>query len=118
MEAILVLFCLFLTIFSIWNFQCWNKNNKKLPPGPINLPILGFLPFIDAKAPHITFHRLIQRYGKTVFLKFGQVPCVIMADPEIIKRCFTKCEFLAFKTFFFFLLVFCPKKVFGDRFFN
>ena len=69
------------------------KSTRKLPPGPYNFPIFGCLPLLDSKAPHLTIDRFIKNYGKTIFVEFGQIPCVIMADPKIIKRCFIKSEY-------------------------
>ena len=65
------------------------ENQEKLPPGPWGLPILGYLPFIDSNSPQLTVDKLIKTYGQTVYVNFGQVPCVILSDPKIIKSCFS-----------------------------
>ena len=69
------------------------ENQEKLPPGPWGLPILGYLPFIDSNSPQLTVDKLIKTYGQTVYVNFGQVPCVILSDPKIIKSCFSNCKY-------------------------
>ena len=74
----------------VWKFR---ENKGKLPPGPWGLPILGYLPFIDSNSPQLTVDKLIKTYGQTVYVNFGQVPCVILSDPKIIKNCFSNCKY-------------------------
>ena len=74
----------------VWKFR---ENQGKLPPGPWGLPILGYLPFIDSNSPQLTVDKLIKTYGQTVYVNFGQVPCVILSDPKIIKNCFSNCKY-------------------------
>lgn len=64
-----------------------------MPPGPFGVPFLGYLPFLDPSAPHVTLSNLVKKYGKVFSVQMGQVPCVVVADPFVIKRCFAKNEY-------------------------
>lgn len=63
---------------------------RRLPPGPIGLPVLGYLPWIDAKAPHETLTRLTRKYGPVCGLKMGSVYTVLLADPKLIRQTFSR----------------------------
>ncbi|XP_027770029.1 geraniol 8-hydroxylase-like [Solanum pennellii] len=59
-------------------FQCirWvaisKRGNKKLPPGPIPLPLIGNLHNIVGDQPHKSLARLAQIYGLMMSLRMGQ----------------------------------------------
>ena len=87
--TIFVVASIILILVYVWKFR---ENHGKLPPGPWGLPILGYLPFIDSKSPQLTVDKLIKTYGQTVYVNFGQVPCVILSDPKIIRSSFSNCK--------------------------
>ncbi|KAK8985562.1 hypothetical protein V6N11_068816 [Hibiscus sabdariffa] len=58
-----------------------NKNDRKLPPGPAPLPIIGNLHMLG-KLPHQSLHRLAQRYGPIMLIKLGHVPTIVVSSPE------------------------------------
>nr|XP_023880632.1 flavonoid 3'-monooxygenase-like [Quercus suber] len=67
------------------------KNNPlrfhklKLPPGPKSWPIIGNLNAIGP-LPHQSFHKLSQKYGPLMQLKFGSVPVVVASSAEMAKQ--------------------------------
>ncbi|CAH0381736.1 unnamed protein product [Bemisia tabaci] len=63
---------------------------RRLPPGPYGLPVIGYLPWIDPKKPHITLTNLVSKYGKIYSLKFGNLTTVVLADPVLIREAFRK----------------------------
>lgn len=66
------------------------RNGRLLPPGPLNLPWLGYLPWIDREAPYETFAELSRKYGRIYGLKLGGVYSVFLSDPELIRRAFNR----------------------------
>ncbi|XP_077229416.1 cytochrome P450 71AU50-like [Tasmannia lanceolata] len=67
---------------------------KKLPPGPLGLPILGNLHRLG-KLPHCDLHRLAKDYGPIMFMRLGLVPTVIVSSPEAAQE-FLKTHDLVF----------------------
>ncbi len=61
-----------------------------LPPGPYGLPFLGYLPWIDSKAPYETFAQLSRRYGRIYSLKLGDMLAVFITDPELVRQAFSR----------------------------
>ncbi|XP_075544333.1 cytochrome P450 18a1-like [Dermacentor variabilis] len=58
--------------------------DKRLPPGPSGLPILGYLPFI--KEPyHVAFKQLSEQYGPLVRLRLGFKDVVVLNDLPSIR---------------------------------
>ncbi|XP_054713637.1 LOW QUALITY PROTEIN: uncharacterized protein LOC129223095 [Uloborus diversus] len=63
----------------------WNKN-RKLPPGPMGLPIFGFYPFLSAK-PHLQFAELTKLYGDVFsFRTVGGKLFVVLNGAKTIKE--------------------------------
>ena len=69
------------------------RKNSQLPPGPWGLPILGYLPFLDPKNPQKSMKKLSLKYGDIFSLQMGQLFCVVLSDPELIKTLFSKRKF-------------------------
>lgn len=64
--------------------------NRTLPPGPSGLPIVGYLPWLNPKAPYLTLTDLSKKYGDIYGLQLGNVYSVILTDPKLIKNLFSK----------------------------
>ncbi|KAK2583321.1 hypothetical protein KPH14_009323 [Odynerus spinipes] len=65
----------------------------RLPPGPMGLPIVGYLPWIDPKAPHETLTKLTRKYGPICGLRMGSVYTVILSDPRLVRQVLAKDAF-------------------------
>lgn len=80
----------FVAVFKVWvDLTLW----RKMPPGPSGFPVLGYLPLLDKEAPYLTLSNLVSKYGRVFSIKLGQVKCVVLADPDLIRKCFSKLEF-------------------------
>lgn len=56
------------------------KRNRRLPPGPRGLPIIGHFHLLG-KNPHQDFHHLAQKHGPIMYLRFGFVPTIVVSSP-------------------------------------
>ena len=103
MEAWLssLLYYIFITIF--WLILCDHfvlqpllddRRRKGLPPGPIGLPLLGYLPFLASDHRKHQLQQLFQEYGKIVSLRLGCQDVVLVSDYEVIKEINDKEELL------------------------
>lgn len=59
-------------------------------PGPRGVPVLGFLPWIDPKAPYLTLTRLAKVYGPIYSLKLGSMFTVVLSDHRLIRQALAK----------------------------
>ena len=91
--AVLIASIVILTILTIYMSV---RKDSKLPPGPIGLPLVGYLPFLDSEKPHETISHLVEEFGKIVHLQLGQLPCVVLADEKLIKSILSRCEYFIY----------------------
>ncbi|KAK6158035.1 hypothetical protein DH2020_005349 [Rehmannia glutinosa] len=85
--AILSFIFLPISIFSyLWVFKNWSsKKSPPLPPGPLDLPILGFLPFLTQNL-HIQLTDLARKHGPIYKLRLGTKLCIVITSPALIKQ--------------------------------
>ncbi|KAH8300581.1 hypothetical protein KR044_009590 [Drosophila immigrans] len=84
-----VLAALLSAIVIIVSLICHRRNERlfgRTPPGPWGLPLLGYLPFLDKKAPHKSLQALAKRFGGIYQLSMGSVRTVVLADAALVRE--------------------------------
>lgn len=90
-----MIFLILAASLALLAYILWLKNREalRLPPGPYGIPLLGYLPWIDAKFPHITLTNLAKKYGPIYGLRMGSLYTVVLTDPRLVKQAFAKDAF-------------------------
>lgn len=83
----IVTFLLTSTVF--FTLYMWWKR-RGFPPGPWGLPLLGYLAFLDKKAPYKTLTDLSEMYGPIYGLYLGNVYTVVLSDCKLVKAMLAK----------------------------
>ena len=66
-------------------------NKKRLPPGPRGLPLLGSAHLL-AKNTHRVIDGIARRYGDICTVRVGQRPSIVISDPDLLLRAFSRPE--------------------------
>ena len=82
-------------LLSIVFLQKLSGKNKNLPPGPVGVPVLGYLPFLDVFHLGKSFKILGGKFGDVFSLKVGTELAVVLNSYEAIKKAFAKDELTA-----------------------
>ena len=64
-----------------------------LPPGPVGIPILGYLPFLDILDLGGSFSKLSRKYGDVFSLKVGTETAVVLSSYDAIKSVLSDSRF-------------------------
>lgn len=64
--------------------------SSKLPPGPMGLPILGVLPMLRSKTPHLTINAWWDKYGDVMSFYMGSRLVVVVSGVDAMRECFVK----------------------------
>lgn len=59
----------------------------KVPPGPMGLPFLGYLPFVG-KEIHLTFTSLSERFGPIYQIYLGNIRVVVLNEASLVRQAF------------------------------
>ncbi|GIY18589.1 cytochrome P450 2A9 [Caerostris darwini] len=87
----LIILTFFIILVSLW--FALKKNSRKYLPGPIGLPIVGYIPFLTKK-PYVKLTELSKIYGPVYSVRMGSRNVVVITDFEIVKEAFSKDAFM------------------------
>uniref|UniRef100_A0A3B4AQ67 Uncharacterized protein n=1 Tax=Periophthalmus magnuspinnatus TaxID=409849 RepID=A0A3B4AQ67_9GOBI len=73
-----------LVLVLFWIFRV--KDNSKLPPGPLALPIVGNLPFLDKNAPYKSMMEFSKTYGPVMTMYLGWQRAVVLVGYDAVKE--------------------------------
>ncbi|XP_055328097.1 cytochrome P450 2J3-like [Paramacrobiotus metropolitanus] len=65
------------------------RAKKNLPPSPLQFPIIGCLPFLDA-LPHVSFTKWAKKFGKIFSCRLGGNMVIVLNDADLIREAFSK----------------------------
>ncbi|MCD7464792.1 hypothetical protein HAX54_053422 [Datura stramonium] len=77
-----------LFVFIFFLHQCFfttSNYQKKLPPSPKKLPIIGNLHQLGSH-PHRSLHKLSQKYGPVMLLHFGSKPVLVVSSVDAARE--------------------------------
>nr|XP_016446970.1 PREDICTED: geraniol 8-hydroxylase-like isoform X1 [Nicotiana tabacum] len=78
------------SIFACFFLLFLSKRNKRLPPGPLQLPIIGNLFHLLGAKPHISLANLAKIYGPIMSLKVGQITTIVISSSTMAKQVLQK----------------------------
>ncbi|TVU25750.1 hypothetical protein EJB05_28257, partial [Eragrostis curvula] len=79
-----------LILISTYAIQLINDARRRLPPGPLPLPLVGNLLNIDGEKPHRSLARLAERYGSLMSIRLGVVHAVVVSSSEAAEEIYQK----------------------------
>ena len=73
----------------------WLVNqNHRLPPGPVGVPLLGYLPFLNVFNLGQSFSDLSKRFGDIFSLRVGTELAIVLNSYDAVKKAFSKSELI------------------------
>ncbi|XP_011669947.2 cytochrome P450 2U1 [Strongylocentrotus purpuratus] len=76
-------------LLALWYIRSSKQTTPNLPPGPVGLPLLGYLPFLKLP-PFKGFAHLATRYGGLISLRLGTKLTVVLNDVDSVKQSLVK----------------------------
>ncbi|XP_068565336.1 cytochrome P450 2K1-like [Cebidichthys violaceus] len=77
-----------LLVYLVSSFSFSSQKDRKEPPGPKPLPLLGNLLLLDLKRPHNTLQKLSKKYGSVFTFYMGPKKVVVLAGYKTVKEAF------------------------------
>lgn len=74
-------------VFACMLYVLGNGKKKKLPPGPMGLPIFGYYPFLGKK-PQETLTEIVKKYGNVYGFYIGRQYVVLLNDWNAVKEAY------------------------------
>uniref|UniRef100_A0A1I8IU98 Cytochrome P450 n=1 Tax=Macrostomum lignano TaxID=282301 RepID=A0A1I8IU98_9PLAT len=87
-NLLIKLIILAIVCYIVWLIVGASRRRARLPPGPVGVPLLGYLPWIDRANSHRTFRDLANRYGDIFSIRMGGRTVIALASYELIKEAF------------------------------
>ncbi|CAO2038302.1 unnamed protein product [Urochloa humidicola] len=75
-----------LILISTYAFQLISHARRRLPPGPLPLPVVGNLLTVGRGSPHRSLARLAARHGPLMSLRLGAVNAVVVSSPDAARE--------------------------------
>jgi len=73
----------------------WFLNqNQRLPPGPVGIPILGYLPFLNVFNLGQSFSDIADKFGDIFSIRVGTELAIVLNSYDSIKKAFSKSEMI------------------------
>ncbi|KAI3703420.1 hypothetical protein L1987_73476 [Smallanthus sonchifolius] len=73
-----------LLVWYKWTLSYSRKNTPPLPPGPYDLPVVGYLPFLGHNL-HERFTEMAHKYGPIFSLRLGSKLHVVVNSMDLVK---------------------------------
>ncbi|XP_071718303.1 germacrene A hydroxylase-like [Rutidosis leptorrhynchoides] len=86
-EQYSISFLIFLAVLLFFIIKQFKKtdSNKKLPPEPWKLPILGHVHHLIATQPHRALANMAEKLGPIVHLQLGEISAIVISSPSLAK---------------------------------
>eukprot|EP00075_Anas_platyrhynchos_P000708 XP_005012266.1 cytochrome P450 2D17 [Anas platyrhynchos] len=77
----------FLTVFTlVFDFMKRRKKWSRYPPGPMSLPFVGTMPYIDFNNPHLSFNKFHKKFGNIFSLQNCWTNVVVLNGYKTVKE--------------------------------
>ncbi|XP_072193255.1 cytochrome P450 2D6 [Excalfactoria chinensis] len=78
---------IFLTVFTILvDFMKRRKKWSRYPPGPMSLPFVGTMPFVNYNNPHLSFEKFRKKFGNIFSLQNCWTNVVVLNGYKTVKE--------------------------------
>ncbi|KAI4876913.1 hypothetical protein NFI96_030221 [Prochilodus magdalenae] len=85
-SAGILLGVLVLSLIAVYLLLAGSQQERKEPPGPKPLPILGNILELDLKRPYLSLLSMSKRYGSVFTVYFGPKKVIVLAGYQTVKK--------------------------------